>query len=49
MKRPYLLIIALAMAGIAGLPYPQQTVATWPAPQYASGSLTAGTVATPAP
>lgn len=47
MKRPYLVIIALALAGVAGMPHPQPTLASWTTPQYASGSLTAGTVAAP--
>lgn len=47
MKRRYVVIIALALAVVAGVPHPQQTLASWTAPQYASGPLTAGTVAAP--
>ncbi|MHA7306637.1 hypothetical protein ACX80E_15580 [Arthrobacter sp. TMN-49] len=47
MKCNYLVIIAVALAGVAGVLHPQQTLASWSTPQYVSGSLTAGTVATP--
>lgn len=47
MKHRYRVILALTLAGAAGVLHPQQTLASWSTPQYVSSSLTAGTVAKP--